>query len=67
MAAQDKSGFKNMTPAQKAAAFDASHDDPAGYAAANFVDPDQTTQLRVVKPGEKQGDKLPRRGKHKKG
>jgi hypothetical protein len=67
MAAQDRSGFSNMTPAQKAQAFEDSHADPHGYAAANFHDPDQSTQLRVVEPQKPpQGAELPQRGRHKK-
>lgn len=70
--ARDNSGFKNMTPQEKADAFDASHSDPVGYAAANFVEADPpTTPIRVVggTPKGSTGDpELPiRRGRHKKG
>jgi hypothetical protein len=67
--ARDTSGFSNMTPQQKADAFDASHQDPTGYAAANFVEADPpTTPIRVVggTPKGSTGDpELPRRGKHR--
>lgn len=70
--ARDTSGFSNMTPEQKAQAFEDSHADPVGYAAANFVPADPpTTPIRVVggTPKGSTGDpELPiRRGRHKKG
>lgn len=68
--ARDNSGFKNMTPQEKADAFDASHANPAGYAADNFVEADPpTTPIRVVggTPKGSTGDpELPiRRGRHR--
>lgn len=67
MAARDNSGFNNMSPQEKADAFDASHSDPYGYAAKNFVEADPpTTPIRTVQQPQ-QGDSLPQRGRHRKG
>ncbi|WNM75016.1 hypothetical protein SEA_DENNEBES_60 [Streptomyces phage Dennebes] len=43
--------FDQMTGAEKAAEFDASHSNPAGYAARNFSDENQGKNGRKPKHG----------------